>query len=338
VALFVERSISTERSSMRSSRIWIAGVAALAAFAVGGVAAFGDLPPTSTTSTVHACRNVRNGLLRAVGETAHCRKHEQPLAWNIKGEPGPAGPAGPRGTDGTQGAQGPAGPPGPPGPKGDKGDPGGGLTSLAGLAGLRCTVAGTSGTVSLDYDASRHAVLTCVVSSGGGGGSGGSAMLQINEFSVGTAASLGDEFVEILNAGTATTDLGGYKLVYRSAAGTADVALATVPAGTTLAAGAMYLFGGSSYGGTVTADQSFTFGLASSGGGLALRDSSGAIVDSVGYGTATNVFVEGSPAPAPPITAAPGSSTGRSPNGHDTNDNAADFAVSTTPSPRAANH
>ena len=64
----------------------------------------------------------------------------------------------------------------------------------------------------------------------------------------------------------------------------------------------------------------------------------GAILDSVGYGDTTNAFVEAHPATAPPATAAPGSSSGRIPDGHDTNDNAADFSVSATPSPGAANH
>ena len=111
-----------------------------------------------------------------------------------------------------------------------------------------------------------------------------------------------------------------------------------IPAGTTLAAGAFYLFGGGSYSGAATADQSFSASLASSAGGLALRNADGAIVDSVGYGTATNAFVEGSPAAAPPVTAAPGSSAQRSPDGYDTDNNAADFAATASPSPRASDH
>ena len=55
---------------------------------------------------------------------------------------------------------------------------------------------------------------------------------------------------------------------------------------------------------------------------------SGALVDGVGWGTATNALVEGTAAAAPPATAAPGSSLVRLPDGHDTNANAADFTVS----------
>jgi hypothetical protein len=62
------------------------------------------------------------------------------------------------------------------------------------------------------------------------------------------------------------------------------------------------------------------------------------VVDAVGWGTATNALVEGTPAAAPPSTAAPGSSIQRLPDGHDTNVNSADFAVTATASPKAHNH
>ena len=74
-----------------------------------------------------------------------------------------------------------------------------------------------------------------------------------------------------------------------------------------------------------------------SAGGLGLRDPAGELVDSVGYGTATNDFVEGTPAPAPPVSASPGSSAIRLPDGHDIDSNSADFSVSTRPTPKAAN-
>ena len=114
--------------------------------------------------------------------------------------------------------------------------------------------------------------------------------------------------------------------------------LATIPDGMTLAPGGFYLFGGSGYEGAKPANQSFSQALAASAGGVALRDTSGTIVDSVGYGTATNAFVRGTAAPAPPNAAAPGNSDVRLPDGHETGDNSADFSVSTSPTPRAANH
>ena len=74
------------------------------------------------------------------------------------------------------------------------------------------------------------------------------------------------------------------------------------------------------------------------GGGLALRDADGTIVDSLGYGDAVNAFVRGTAAPAPTPAPSPGNSDVRLPDGHNTNDNSVDFTVSASPSPRAANH
>jgi predicted extracellular nuclease len=159
----------------------------------------------------------------------------------------------------------------------------------------------------------------------------------VNEVQTGTTGSAADEFVELWNAGRASVDIGGWKVAYRSASGTSDTTLATIPTGTTLAPGGFYLLGGGAYAGVAPADQSFSGGLAATGGGVAVRDPSGAIVDSVGWGIAANAFVEGSAAPAPPATATPGSSIARIPDGHDTNANASDFTVTATATPRAAN-
>ena len=78
---------------------------------------------------------------------------------------------------------------------------------------------------------------------------------------------------------------------------------------------------------------SFSFGLAGTGGGVGIRSANGTLVDSVGYGKATNALVEGSAAAAP----AAGSSIERTPDGDDTNANATDFTIANTPTPRATN-
>jgi len=185
----------------------------------------------------------------------------------------------------------------------------------------------------VSYDAATGAaVIKCVA-----GGGGGTADLRINEFMTGSTGAPSNEFVELVNIGAAAADVSGYKLAYRSGAGTSDVTLATIPSGTTVTAGGFYLFGGSGYAGSATPDQSFSTALAATAGGLALRDAAGAIVDSLGYGDATNAFVEGHAAAAPPAAAAPGNSAVRLPDGHDTNDNSADFSVTSTPTPKAAN-
>jgi hypothetical protein len=301
-----------------------------------------------SNAVINACVKKKDGRVRIVAASASCRRNELALAWNAQGQPGPAGPAGPAGRAGatgpagSAGAAGPKGEPGargatgvagPAGPAGPQGPAGSGLTSLEGLNGLACHAGGNAGTSALSYDASGVATITCSASGGGG-----TATLHVNELMTSSTGAASNEFVEIANTGTAAADIGGFKLAYRSTAGTNDVTLATVPTGTTLAAGGFYLLAGSGYAGTRAPDQSFSAAIAATGGGVALRDAGGAIVDSVGYGDAVNAFVESHPASAPPTTAAPGSSTVRLPDGHDTNDNAADFSVSASPTPGSSNH
>ena len=258
------------------------------------------------SGVVNACVQRKTGRVRVVAGPNACRRGEQALAWNIQG------PAGARG------ATGPAGPQ---------------LTTLDGLNGSACHAPAGTGTLSISYGASDGvASIVCAVAHGG------SADLRVNEFMTGMTGSAQNEFVELYNGGTAAADLGGYRLVYRSSAGTSDVGLGTIPSGTMLAPGGFYLFGGRDYAGPPAADQTFTASLAATGGGLALRDANGSIVDSLGYGDATNAFVRGHPAPAPPAAPSPGNSDVRLPDGHNTDDNSADFTVSASPSPRAVNH
>jgi hypothetical protein len=140
---------------------------------------------------------------------------------------GVAGPQGAAGPPGADGARGPTGAKGPTGATGPAGPP---LGSIDQLNGTPCH--GGAGKLSVTYGTDGSATISCVA-----GGGGGSALLKLNEFMTGTTGSAADEFVEIVNVGTAAADLSGYKLVYRSAAGTGDVSLATIPSGTTLAAG-----------------------------------------------------------------------------------------------------
>jgi hypothetical protein len=288
---------------------------------------------------LHACAARKDGALRIVSAAAKCRRSERSVRWNVTGPTGPvgtagaagkAGPPGPVGPTGPTGATGAKGEAGATGPRGPKGEPGT-LPSFEALGGLPCQANGKAGVTTLTYDAGGHASFTCTASGGGG------AAVRINELSTGTSGSAADEFVELVNAGGTAADVGGFKLAYRSATGTSDVVLDTIPSGTRLAPGAFYLYGGAAYAGAAAADQSFSTGLAATGGGVALREGAGAIIDSVGYGSATNAFVEAHATAAPPATAPPGSSDMRLPDGHDTNDNAVDFTIAATATPRAPN-
>ena len=82
-------------------------------------------------------------------------------------------------------------------------------------------------------------------------------------------------------------------------------------------------------------DATYSGGFAATGGAVVLRAIGGAPIDALGWGDATNAFVEGSAAPAPPA----GSSIERLPGGPsgqptDTNDNALDWFVLASPSPQ----
>jgi hypothetical protein len=294
--------------------------------------------PHDTATAIHACVR-KDGRLRLVRTISACRRKERPISWNGRGPqgdpglPGPQGPTGPAGADGAPGTDGATGPPGPRGERGARGpegESGPSIDALERLNGVACRAGGRNGTVTLTYDASAQAVFTCTAAPG-------EATVRVNEFATGTSASATDEFVELANAGASPADLSGFKLAYRSGAGASDVSLATIPEGTTLAPGAFYLFGGSGYAGAQRADQAFSTGLAANAGGIGLRDAGGKLVDSVGYGTATNAFVETGPAPAPPATAVPGSTDIRLPDGADTDDNGADFTVTPAPTPGAPN-
>ena len=271
------------------------------------------------------------GAKGAVGPVGATGPRGEQGARGADGAPGPAGTPGTPGSAGVKGDRGATGVAGPQGTTGATGPPGAGLMSFDDLGGLSCTATGGTGALQISYDGAGHATLTCVVAHPA------SAVVRVNEIATGTTTSAADEFVELVNAGGAAADVGDWKLVYRASSGTSDTTLATIPTGTTIAAGGFYLFGGSAYAGARAADQSFGSGLAAAGGGVAVRDANGVVVDSAGWGTAANAYVEGSVAAAPPTTAPPGGSIVRRPDGHDTNDNSTDFTVAATASPRATN-
>ncbi|MEP6787202.1 MAG: DNA/RNA non-specific endonuclease [Acidobacteriota bacterium] len=141
-----------------------------------------------------------------------------------------------------------------------------------------------------------------------------------------------DEFIELHNIGSAAVDLNGYRLVYRSASGSTDVGpFALWSAPTVIQPGQYYLIASSSYDGGVTADMTYTpsvclCSMSATAGGLAIRNgaqNTGTVIDAVGWGSASNIFFEGTRTTAPPNNA----SQSRVLNGcQDTDNNAADFA------------
>ena len=145
-------------------------------------------------------------------------------------------------------------------------------------------------------------------------------------------ASASDEFIEIVNVGATVADLQDVELVYASGAATSatrkvawTAARPLQPGQHLLAANATGIF-------AADADATWSSGIAATGGAVALRVIGGAVIDAVGWGDATNAFVEGSPAPAPAASSSierrPGGVAG---NWTDTNGNAADFVVQPEP-------
>ncbi|MDO8209958.1 hypothetical protein [Conexibacter sp. CPCC 206217] len=98
--------------------------------ALGGtsVAATAAVRAGSQRAVVQACVTEAYGTLNLAGPGGRCPSGQRLIAWNEKGQPGPAGPRGATGPRGARGAQGPAGAPsttpGPAGPAGPIGPAG----------------------------------------------------------------------------------------------------------------------------------------------------------------------------------------------------------------------
>lgn len=158
--------------------------------------------------------------------------------------------------------------------------------------------------------------------------------LVVSEVQTG-GASASDEFVEISNAGAANVDLIGLEIVYVTSSGGTVTrkaswasSLILEPGRHLLAANTLGLYAG-------IADVTYSGGFAATGGALVLRVIGGAPVDAVGWGDATNAFVEGTAVAAPAASSSverrPGGIAG---NGVDTNDNAADWLAQPVPNPQ----
>jgi endonuclease G len=156
--------------------------------------------------------------------------------------------------------------------------------------------------------------------------------IVISQFQVagGGSNAANDEFIELHNTSANNFDLNGHRLVYRSAAGSGDVAFVEWTTSTIIAPGAYYLIASTNYDGAVTPNLTYnpttcSCSMSATGGGLAIRNgalNTGIIIDSVGYGSATNAFIETA------VTAAPAANTSQARQNvacQDTDNNAGDF-------------
>jgi hypothetical protein len=149
-------------------------------------------------------------------------------------------------------------------------------------------------------------------------------------------AGASDEFIELFNPTDSSVNIGNWKVLRSNSAGTTNLQV-IITAGTILTSGQHYLVANGAaggYSGSVAADQTYTVGFTDDGGiGLLLPNNT--IVDQVGM-SAGSTFKEGTT--LTPMTAAQGTagnSYKRASSGcQDTDNNAADFTLSTPSDPQ----
>src|SRR6476659_5843604 len=145
-------------------------------------------------------------------------------------------------------------------------------------------------------------------------------------------ASASDEYVELTNVGPTPADLAGLEIVYATSSGSTVTRKATWATSLLVEPGLHVLIANGAGAFAAGADATYSGGFAATGGALVLRPVGGTPIDAIGWGDATNAFVEGTAAPAP----AAGASIERKPGGaggnlQDTNDNLADVVVNGAP-------
>ncbi|HYK95551.1 MAG TPA: lamin tail domain-containing protein [Candidatus Dormibacteraeota bacterium] len=159
--------------------------------------------------------------------------------------------------------------------------------------------------------------------------------LLVSEVQTG-GASASDEFAEITNVGPAPVDLAGLELVYATSTGSTVTRKASWSTSLVLGTGRHLLIANTSGIFAALADATYSGGFAATGGTIVLRVVGGAPVDAVGWGDATNAFVEGATIGAPAANASverkPGGVSG---NTIDSNSNSADWFAQATPNPQS---
>ena len=143
------------------------------------------------------------------------------------------------------------------------------------------------------------------------------------------------EFIELHNTGHSSVDLSGWSIGYQLKEGKDESVIYVWEGGATeIPPLGHYLL---AYDGTdlaVTSDAVYETALFERKGGLVLRDGTGEIVDSIGWGEAPAGYFAGEPAAAPEggsLERLPGGEAG---NGQNEGSNAADFQLLATPNPQ----
>ena len=138
-------------------------------------------------------------------------------------------------------------------------------------------------------------------------------------------ASGSDEYVEIYNAVSVAIDLNGLEIVYVTSTGSTVTRKQIWTTTTTVEPGQHWLMANAAGIYAAAANGLYSGGLSATGGGMVLRVVGAEVIDSLSWGDASNVFVEGHAGAAPPARSSlerlPGGALG---NGRDTGDNSFD--------------
>ncbi len=195
-----------------------------------------------------------------------------------------------------------------------------------------------------------------VVYSGGGGGSVSvrnsngdnsssniqttsppSSKILINEIQItGGSGKTDNDFIELYNPNNFEVNFNGYRLVKRTQGGRSDTSIKSWTSDTLIPANGYYLWANNNYSDISASPDITTSATISSDNGIALRygpEDTGEIIDSVGWGAAQNVFIEGAV-----FSQNPGANQSiQRKSFFDTGNNADDFELQTCPSPKAQN-
>ena len=159
--------------------------------------------------------------------------------------------------------------------------------------------------------------------------------LLFSEVLAGVSGNNPYDFVELYNPTSTPIDLKGYALWYLLNEGDEEQLVHAWEKSALVPPYGHFLLGqeGQDFG--LVVDQAFNQPLLPQRGGLILRDPDREVADSLGWGEAPQVSVESQPAPAMEnglsLERAPGKEQG---SGQDTDDNAQDFVLNSSPSPQ----
>jgi len=164
--------------------------------------------------------------------------------------------------------------------------------------------------------------------------------ILITEIQLASASSTHDDFIEIYNPNNVAVNLQDYRLVKRTKTGTSDTLIKSWASGDSIPANNYYLWANSDYSDVSVVPNSTTTQIISDNNGIAIRygaNDTGQIIDSVAWGEAENIFIEGA---VFATNLADGQSIQRKIQDSvfiDIDNNTNDFEIQTCPSPKAQN-